>query len=108
MIFDRYAILESVSGTDFRGNSPEVFYDEKKKITVSVKSASRYEFYNAGAYGLKPSKVLTLFKEDYAGEKSLVLYDVEGLKPCEKLNVIRSYEKDSYYVELVCEDGGGL
>ncbi len=49
----------------------QVSEDEKRKIYVSVGSATQYEFYAASQIGLKPDFRLKTFWQDYQGESEL-------------------------------------
>jgi hypothetical protein len=76
------------------------------EIFVEKKSVTRSEFYMAMSAGMKPKIVLSTRIENYEQTRTVV----DGVaKYAEKIryedavyDIIRTYEKDSAYIELMC------
>lgn len=75
--------------------TPTVTYTTRE-IYADVTKAKRAEFYQAAAAGLKPEITCTIHTVDYEGETELT-YDGKAYR------VIRTYETDREYTELICE-----
>lgn len=89
-------LIRETPGTHGVHDAPEV--QEVKRFAVR-KSASRSEFYQAGAIGLQPSYVFVLaVAEEYRGEKKL-RYDGK------LFDIIRAYENQDGGIELTAQRG---
>ncbi|MDO3680563.1 phage head closure protein [Paenibacillus ehimensis] len=70
--------------------------ETKMAILCDKKSASRSEFYNAAAAGLRPEFVLVVHAYEYSGEQ---VVEFEG----SRYRVIRTYATGFEELELTCE-----
>lgn len=67
-----------------------------KEVFAQKKSVKQSEFYQAHAQGLKPEIMFIIHPSEYE--------DKQGIKYNDKqYKVIRTYEKDSENLELICE-----
>jgi len=83
-----------------------IITEEKIEIFVNEKSVTRTEFYSAMQSGIKPSVVFEVHTEDFELSRRTI-----GSKPvyAEKIeykgfvyDVIRTYSKDNFIIELTC------
>jgi len=67
-----------------------------KTVFANAKSVRQSEFYQAMAQGLRPVRMFELYIADYNGQQIIQHESVE-------LKVIRTYEKDSDILEIICQ-----
>lgn len=79
----------------------EVPKETLRQVYCRRGSITRSEFFGGGRQGIKPEFVLTVAKMDYAEEKE-VEYNSK------RYAVYRNYEVDNDYIELYCEEKGGV
>jgi SPP1 family predicted phage head-tail adaptor len=70
--------------------------ESSREVFANKKSVKLSEFYQAQANGLKPEIVFEVMLYDYEGEEKLTF---EG----ESFRVIRTYQKSSEILELICD-----
>ncbi|MBP1992545.1 phage head closure protein [Paenibacillus eucommiae] len=77
-----------------------IFTTVKREIFAEKNSVRQSEFYQAAAHGLKPELTFIVWKQEYLDEERLEfekrIYDI-----------IRTFEKDSEFIELVCQGISG-
>lgn len=85
---------ETQSTTDEYGDT--ITISVFKTIFADKKSVKQSEFYQAHAQGLKPEIMFIIHPSEYEGKQG-IKYNGKQYK------VIRTYEKDSENLELICE-----
>ena len=95
MLFREVINLISTSeGTNSLGDPIKIFV-ESENIFADKQSIRQSEFYQAAAIGLKPEITLVIRTIEY-NQESLLKYNSK------KYNIIRTYEKDNEFIELIC------
>lgn len=79
----------------------EVTKDVLKQVFCKRGNISRSEFFNGGRQGKKPEFMLTIAKMDYDKEDEI---EYQG----KRYAVYRTYEIDLDYIEVYCEEKGGV
>ena len=95
MLFN--AVINLVSITDSTNTLGDTIKvpTQGADIFADKQSVKRAEFYQAAASGLRPEMVFVIRLVEYNGEQSL-FYNFKAY------NIIRTYEKDTEFIELVC------
>ena len=95
MLFREVINLISTSeGTNSLGDPIKIFV-ESENIFADKQSIRQSEFYQAAAVGLKPEITLVIRTIEY-NQESLLKFNGK------KYNIIRTYEKDNEFIELIC------
>ena len=79
----------------------EVRVENRNTVFVETDDIKRLEFYSAGKAGLNPQFMLKTAIIDYNGEREV---EVDG----KRYGIYRTYKVDKDYIELYCEEKGGL
>ncbi|MBN2796229.1 MAG: phage head closure protein [Clostridia bacterium] len=72
-----------------------------KKVFANQKGVRQSEFYQAAAIGLKPEYTFEIRVSSYSGEKKIRYGGETGIL----LEVIRTYQKNKDFIELICQGG---
>lgn len=85
-------------GNEYRQDEHKVMhaYETRRKVYASVSSIRMDEFHQAGAYGLKPQLVFTIFAPEYKDEETV---EYKG----RKYTIYRTYWTKDDTLELYCE-----
>ena len=95
MLFREVINLISLEdGTNTMGDAIKIPI-EGPNIFADKQSIRQSEFYQAAAVGLKPEITLVIRTIEY-NQESLLKYNSK------KYNIIRTYEKDNEFIELIC------
>lgn len=87
-------LIQQTYGEDEIGNQIPV--ETTTTVLCGKKSASRSEFYNAAAAGLRPASIFVVHAYEYSDER---LVEFEGAR----YRVLRTYATDIEEVELTVE-----
>lgn len=93
-----YLIGKTITKNEYK---QEVETDTRTEIMALYESVSQSEYYKGGEAGLRPEFRLTTAIIDYNGEKE-VEYDGK------RYGIYRTFEVDKDYIELYCEQKGGV
>jgi len=76
--------------------------ETKRQVMADKQSVRQSEFYQAAIAGLRPEVMFVVRSAEYEGEAQL---EYNG----KRYNIVRTYDKDGEFTELVCEValGGG-
>lgn len=89
--------IDLVSVTYQQDDNGEWVADEtKRQVMADKQSVRQSEFYQAAMAGLRPEIMFLIRSVEYQGEQQLE-YDSR------RYNIIRTYDKDGEFTELVCE-----
>lgn len=94
MYNDTITLIRYTTGRDKIGNPTKE--KELRELWCSVRSATRYEYYNHGVADRVPEYVVTINAFEYAGEVECIFRDKE-------YNISRIYEADRDNLELTLE-----
>lgn len=101
MLLDDIAALISESASSFNEYRQETKQEIARQVFCKKDRINRAEFFGAGRQGLNPEFKLIVSIIDYHGE-SVVQYKDK------RYGIYRTYELNSDYIELYCEEKGGV
>lgn len=96
MLFNDVIKLVTTAKTVDENGYPIETIEEGPFIYAQKQSVQRTEFYQASAAGFKPEIVFVIHSFEYNKEPKLI-YDETEYK------IIRTYQKDTEYIELICQ-----
>lgn len=89
-LFSKYHIGDNEIGDAIK--TPE----DPRRLLAEKNSVRQSEFYQAQANGFKPELVFTIWLHEYKDEAFLIFNE-------KSYKIIRTFEKNSKEIELVCE-----
>lgn len=100
-MLDDIAVIISESESRFNEYRQEIKQEISRQVFCKKDRINRSEFFGAGRQGLNPELKLIVAKIDYHGESVVQYRD-------KRYGIYRTYEPDSDYIELYCEEKGGV